>query len=80
MLPEIIVFLFLAVILYNLGAGLYYMLRDQGKTNRTVRALTWRVGLSILLFGLLILGKVLGLFPEPADPITGQPRTQQEGS
>ena len=40
---------FMALILYQLGAGLYYMMVDKGTTNRTVRALTKRIGLSILL-------------------------------
>ena len=31
---------FMAVILYNLGAGLYYMLVDKGSSKRTVNALT----------------------------------------
>jgi hypothetical protein len=40
---------FLAVIVWNLGAGLYYMITDKGTTHRTVRALSWRIGLSIAL-------------------------------
>jgi hypothetical protein len=31
------------LILYNLGAGLYYMLVDMGATKRTVNALTRRI-------------------------------------
>ncbi len=38
-----------AAILYNLGAGLYYMMVDDGSTGRTVNALTWRIGLSVAL-------------------------------
>ena len=34
-------------ILYNLGAGLFYMMVDRGTTGRTVHALTWRIGLSV---------------------------------
>ncbi len=34
---------FLALILWNLGAGLYYMLVDKGQTKRTVNALTKRI-------------------------------------
>ncbi len=52
---------FLLVILYNLGAGLYYMMVDKGTTDRTVRALTWRIGLSVLLILLLILGILTGV-------------------
>lgn len=35
------------VILYNLGAGLYYMMSDKGTTSRTVNALTWRIAISM---------------------------------
>ncbi len=53
--------LFLIFIVYNLGAGCYYMLTDQGKTDRLVRSLTWRIGLSIVLFGLIALGIYTGV-------------------
>lgn len=53
--------LFLGFIVYNLGAGCYYMLTDQGKSTRVVRALSWRIGLSILLFGLIALGIYAGV-------------------
>jgi len=39
----------LLLILYNLGAGLFYMMVDRGATARTVNALTWRIGLSVAL-------------------------------
>ena len=39
----------LILILWNLGAGLYYMLVDKGESKRTVHALTRRVALSVAL-------------------------------
>lgn len=51
----------LIVILYNLGAGLYYMMVDKGKTNRTVKSLSWRIGLSVGLIILVILGIYTGV-------------------
>ena len=47
---------FLGVILYHLGAGLYYMLVDKGATRRTVDSLTKRIGFSVLLIGLVAAG------------------------
>ncbi len=47
---------FLILILWNLGAGLYYMLVDKGQTKRTVNALTRRIVLSVVLILLVILG------------------------
>ena len=47
---------FMVLILYNLGAGLYYMIVDKGHTNRTVNALTKRIALSIALILLVCAG------------------------
>ena len=44
----IIVFVFLAV-LYNLGAALYFMMSGQSASGRTVRSLSWRIGISVAL-------------------------------
>ena len=51
---------FLALILWNLGAGLYYMLVDKGTTKRTVNALTKRIALSIALILLVVLANYMG--------------------
>jgi len=53
MLGKLIIVGFLAVILYNLGAGLYYMMVDKGTTDRTVKALTRRIALSVALIVLV---------------------------
>ena len=52
---------FLALILYNLGAGLYYMLVDMGTTNRTVNSLSKRIALSVLLILLVAAGIATGV-------------------
>jgi hypothetical protein len=49
----------LILILWNLGAGLYYMMVDKGESKRTVNALTRRVALSIaLIIGVVIAAKM----------------------
>jgi succinate dehydrogenase/fumarate reductase cytochrome b subunit len=50
----------LILILWNLGAGLYFMLVDKGRTNRTVNALTKRIALSVGLILFLILAIFMG--------------------
>lgn len=57
----LIIVAFLILIVASLGAGLYYMLVDQGATRRTVNALTWRIGLSLALILLVILGIATGV-------------------
>lgn len=61
MWTRVIIIGFLAFIVFNLGAGLYYMMRDKGGTDRTLKALSWRIGLSVLLFVLLLLGFATGV-------------------
>lgn len=60
---KIVIVLFLLVILASLGSALFYLMRDKGSTDRTVRALTLRVGLSITLFILLMAAYKLGWLP-----------------
>ncbi|MBP6749446.1 MAG: twin transmembrane helix small protein [Xanthomonadaceae bacterium] len=59
-LKTLLIIGFLIVILWNLGAGLYYMLVDKGKTKRTVNSLTWRIGLSIALILIIVLSIYMG--------------------
>ena len=51
---------FLGLIVWNLGAGLYYMVVDKGTTSRTVNSLTKRIALSVALIVLVIAGIALG--------------------
>ena len=52
---KILVAIAFILILGSLGSALFFLMRDKGKSNRTVQALAMRVGLSITLF-LLVLG------------------------
>jgi hypothetical protein len=61
MVAKIIVVLFLLIIIGSLFSGLFYLVRDKGSSERTVRALTWRIGLSVALFVLLMIGYATGL-------------------
>ena len=55
-----IIILFLLIIFISLGSALYYLVHDKGRTNRAVTALTWRIGLSLLLFILLLIAFAMG--------------------
>jgi cytochrome bd-type quinol oxidase subunit 2 len=52
---KILVAIAFILILASLGSALFFLMRDKGKSDRTVQALAMRVGLSITLF-LLLLG------------------------
>ena len=60
-LTTLLILAFLIVIVYNLGAGLFYMMSDKGQTDRTLNALKRRIGLSVLLIVLVIVGILTGV-------------------
>lgn len=51
---------FLILIIWNLGAGLYYMLVDKGESKRSVNALTRRVALSIAMIVFVVIAAKMG--------------------
>lgn len=55
MLNFLIIIVMLGIVV-SLGSGLYFLVRDRGKTERTVISLSIRVALAILLLVLLALG------------------------
>ncbi len=64
MLIKIFIVLMLLVIGGSLFSALYYLMKgDSGE--RTIKALTWRISLSIALFLLLMLGFYTGVLGPP---------------
>ncbi len=61
MLTKIIIVLFLFAIIGSLFSGLFFLMRDKGASERTVKALTIRVSLSVLLFILLMIAFATGV-------------------
>lgn len=60
MAQKLLIIAFLLVIVFNLGAGLYYMMVDKGQSGRTVKALTRRIAVSVALFILIAIGIATG--------------------
>lgn len=61
---RIVVLLFIAFIILSLGSALYYLVKDKGQSERTVKALTVRISLSIFLFILLMASYYFGWIPQ----------------
>ncbi len=61
MLFKFLAAVILLTILASLGMGLVYMMRDKGQSDRTVKALTFRIGLSVTLFILFLIAAATGL-------------------
>ena len=55
MLNSLIVVVMLGIII-SLGSGLFFLVKDRGTTQRTVKSLSIRVGLAIMLLALLAFG------------------------
>ena len=60
LLMKILVAIAFFLIICSLGSALFFLMKDKGKSNRTVQALALRVGLSITLFVLLLISYRLG--------------------
>ena len=52
-----------ALIIFSLGSALVFVMRDKGGSDRAVKALTWRVALSVGLFLFLMAGYYFGFIP-----------------
>lgn len=76
---KVVILLAFAGILLSLGSALVFLIRDKGDSNRTLRALTLRIGLSVGLFVFIMVmvatGAITphGVMPTAAPPSsTGQ--------
>ena len=75
MLIKILIIAALIAILASLASGMLFLVKDKGDSNRTAKALTVRISLSVALFGLLMIGiftghiKPHGIYPA-GHPVT----------
>lgn len=77
MLIKTLIVIVLLAIIVSLASGMFFLVKDKGQTDRTARALTVRIVLSVSLFGLLMLGiftgyiKPHGIYPSAPATTTG---------
>ena len=69
MLSKFVIIIFLLAIVYAMGSSFYYLIKDKGGEDNALRKLTWRIGLSIVLFILLYLMFLAGWIEPSAGPI-----------
>ncbi|GDX60304.1 MAG: twin transmembrane helix small protein [Nitrosomonadaceae bacterium] len=53
---KVVAILFFLFIVGSLAFAMFYLVKDKGQSTRTVKALTFRIGLSVVLFALMMLG------------------------
>ncbi len=79
MLVKIVIFAFMAGILYSLASSFYFLVHDKGEGDRAVRRLSWRIGLSLGLVLLLFAGFKLGVIePRGIDPVAYPAASQEQ--
>jgi heme/copper-type cytochrome/quinol oxidase subunit 4 len=61
---RIVIIILLFAVIASLFSGLYFVYKDKGNSNRAVISLTIRVGLSILVFAILIVSYYFGWITE----------------
>lgn len=57
---KILVAIAFVLIIASMASALFFLMRDKGKSNRTVYALATRVGLSICLFLFILFSHKMG--------------------
>ena len=55
MLAKVIIITTMILIVVALISGLFFLIREKGDSKRTVKALSWRIGLSLALFFFLFI-------------------------
>ena len=61
---KIVILILLLAVVASLFSGLYFVYKDKGQSNRAVISLTIRIGLSLLVFVLLMLSYYMGWIPQ----------------
>lgn len=60
---KVVIILLLLAVIVALFSGLFFLFKDKGQSERMVKALTIRVGISIGIFVLLMAGYYFGIIP-----------------
>lgn len=60
MIIKLIIVLALMGIIYALGSAVYFMMRSKKGSTSMAKALTWRIGLSLLLFAFILFAYTMG--------------------
>jgi hypothetical protein len=60
MLPKLIIVILLLAIVAVLFSGMVFLVKDPSRSRRTLRSLSWRVALQLLLIVFLVVAYFLG--------------------
>lgn len=78
MLIKLFIIVFMLAIIYTLASSFYFLIVDKGQGDRTVRRLSWRIGLSLVMFVMLYGFHLMGwIKPSTPGPIGLKPPAEQ---
>jgi len=61
LLVKLIIIILLLAIVAGLFSGLFFLVKDDSSKSRTVNALTWRIGLSIVAIAVIVIAGLAGV-------------------
>ena len=70
-MSKVVIIVMLVAMIGALGVGLFYLLKtpnEQDKKNNVVKALTWRIGIWVVLLAFIVLAMKLGWI-EPSNSV-----------
>lgn len=68
LLIKLIIVILLVAIIVSLFSGLFFLVKDDGSKKRTVRALTFRIGFSVLAILVIVIAGLTGIIPIKQPP------------
>ena len=80
LLVKFIVLLLLGFVIISLFSGLYFLVKDKGQSNRTVNALSVRIGLSIVAILIVMIAGATGVIELNPSPLSAQNAPRQESA
>ncbi|MDH3378902.1 MAG: DUF2909 domain-containing protein [Gammaproteobacteria bacterium] len=76
-MPKLIIVVLMILMVTSLASAFWYMIKDRGKSDRTVKALTLRISIWVALFLILVGGVYSGLIT-PSNSIRLHPSQEQQ--
>ncbi len=62
MIFKLIIVAMLFIVIASLASAMFHLVRGEGRSSdKVLKSLTWRIGLSVLIFILLFIGQSMGL-------------------
>ena len=68
LLVKLLIVVLLLAIIASLFSGLFFLVKDDGNEKRTVKALTFRIGFSVLAILVIVIAGLTGLIPIKQNP------------